>query len=344
MEALRQARRFDEAGLSITLIDPGAFWYSGAATGMLSGALEPTAAMADPARLPGPFERIEARARSVDAAARTVRLEDGRSVAFDVLSLNTGSAVSDSALTRAGAIAVKPVSNLAAVRARIEEARGAVGLAVAGAGATGVETALSLASLQRRLGAPVQVTLFGPNPLLPGWPDRAGEHAAQALAEAGVQHLAVKAADVADDAVIDETGASHRADLVIAATGLAAQLPDGLDAGPEGLPVGPDLAWLDDPAIFAAGDCAHLTHAPRPKLGVFGVRAAPVLIGNLIAAGRGETARKRYDPQEQWLSLMDLGDGTALGRYGGVAHRSRAALALKRWIDARFVRRYQPRP
>lgn len=342
MEALRQAHRFEAAGLSLTLIDPGAFWYSGAATGMLSGALEPSDATADPVALAGPVERIEARATHVDHGARRVSLDDGRSVGFDVLSLNTGSALGDTDLVRSGAIPVKPVSNLADIRTRIEAERGALRMAVAGGGATGVEVALSLASLQMRLGADVTVTLFAPAPLLPGWPDKAADLAAKALKEAGVRHVERRAVTMRDGSVVDDAGEAQSADLCIAATGLTAQLPDGFDAGPEGLPVGADLAWLDDPDIFAAGDCAHMTHAPRPKLGVFGVRAAPVLIENLIAAGRGEGRRRRYEPQNRWLSLMDLGDGTALGRYGGFAHRSRAALALKRWIDARFVRRYQP--
>ena len=343
MEAVRQAARFKDAGLSLTLIDPGAFWYSGSATAMLAGALEPSAARAEPGALSDAITLIKARVMRVDRAARTVVLEDGTAVSFDILSLNTGSVIAPGPLIESGAIPVKPVSNLAAVRARIEDAGGRLELAVAGGGATGVEVALSLAALQRRLGAPVQVTLVGPDPLLPGWPDSAAQLARQALRQAGVIHLMGHAESIRDGALITTTGDRAPADLVIAATGLRASLPDGLGPTDDGLPVGEDLAWLEDPRLFAAGDCAHMTHAPRPKLGVFGVRAAPVLIDNLIAAGKGETSRRRYDPQGRWLSLMDLGDGTALGRYGEFTHRSAVALKLKRWIDARFLARYQPR-
>ncbi len=342
MEALRQAPRFTEAGLTLTLIDPGAFWYSGSATAMLAGALEPSAARAEPGALSDAITLIKARAARVDRAARTVVLEDGTAVRFDILSLNTGSVIAPGPLIESGAIPVKPVSNLAAVRARIEATDGRLALAVAGGGATGVEVALSLAALQRRLGASVQVTLVGPDRLLPGWPDGAARLARHAVKQAGVIHLSGRAETLSNGAVITTTGDQARADLVIAAIGLRASLPDGLGPTDDGLPVGPDLAWLEDPRLFAAGDCAHMTHAPRPKLGVFGVRAAPVLIENLIAAGQGDPARSRYDPQSRWLSLMDLGDGTALGRYGELTHRSGAALKLKRWIDARFLARYQP--
>lgn len=341
MEALRQADRFQAAGLAVTLIDPGVFWYSGAATGMLSGALSMDHARADPAAVHAGVEIIKARAEHIDAKARTITLDDGRRLSFDVASLNTGSRIAPSALTETGAIPVKPVSNLADVRRTVEQADGRLRLAVAGGGATGVEVALSLASLQRRLSAPVQVMLAAPAPLLSGWPDRASRLAESALAEAGIGWRRARAERIEAGDLVLADGGREAVDQVIAATGLVAQLPRGLDQGPDGLAVGPDLSWLGDPGIFAAGDCAHITHAPRPKLGVFGVRAAPVLIDNLIAAGAGRTDRRRYDPQARWLSLMDLGDGSALGRYGVLAHRSRFALALKRWIDGRFVQRYQ---
>lgn len=342
MEVLRQARRFTRAGLALTLITPGDFWYSGSATGLLSGALDKHDACVGLSGLPDGFDRIDASALAVDPALRTVHLDEGSPVTFDVLSLNTGSAIEDTPLVRSGAVPAKPVSNLAEARERVEHADGALRMAVAGAGATGIEIALSLAALQKRLGARVDVTLFAPRPILPNWPEKAAALAADALKQAGIRHVAHRAEALSDGVVIDSAGAEHAVDLIIAATGLEAQLPDGFDAGCAGLPVGPDLAWVGDGAIFAAGDCAHMTHAPRPKLGVFGVRAAPVLTDNLIAAGRGEGYRRRYHPQSRWLSLMDLGDGTALGRYGGLAHGSGAALAVKRWIDARFVRRYQP--
>ena len=342
MEVARQADRLVAAGLEVTLIDPGAFWYSGAATAMASGALEVNAARADPAALDRPITQIKARAVAIRPSERIVVLEDGRRVAFDFLSINTGSQVSPSALTQSGAITVKPVSNLAHVRAQVEAACGRMNIAVVGTGATGVEVALSLAALQRRLGAPVSTQLVGPGPLLAGWPKAAARMADVARVEAGVARVVARAARLEAGALVMEDGSQTPADLVVAATGLDAQLPEGLDAGAKGAPVGPDLSWIHDAAIFAAGDCAHMTHAPRPKLGVFGVRAAPTLINNLIQAAKGSPRRTRYDPQTRWLSIMDLGDRTGLARYGRWSHRSRAALALKRHIDARFVRRYQP--
>lgn len=339
MEVLRRAAWFAHAGIRLTLIDPGRFWYSGAATGALSGALRREAASLN---LPAPegVTVVGGRAVSIDPDARTVTLEDGCQLGFDVASLNTGSRIDAPRLLAAGATPVKPMARLFELQDALKAAGGRGRIVVAGAGATGVEVALALAALQRRLGARVQVVLAGPD-LLPGWPDRARVLAQRALTGAGVEYCPTKVRDWAQGVVFGDDGFRAPAEHLIVATGLRANLPDGLPTGADGLPVGADMAWVDHPNIFAIGDCAHLVANPRPKLGVFGVRAAPVLVENLIRAATGRTPRRAYHPQRRWLSVMDLGDGTGLGRYDGWAFRGRGALRLKRWLDRRFVDRYR---
>jgi len=340
MEALRQSQRFANAGLSLTLIDPGAFWYSGAATGVLSGALAPDAARLNPAEMAGPFLHVRQRVRAVEPKTKTLRLEDGLELSYDVLSLNTGSHITETPLLKAGAIPAKPVSALAALRATVETAGGRLRLAVAGAGATGLEIALSLASLQRRLGAHPQMILAGTT-LLPGWPDKARDLARDAMARCGVEYVPQRVEDLSMGLIHFGQRKIAPVDILVAATGLSANLPEGLDAGEEGLPVNEDLSWTGDGTVFAVGDCARMLDHPRPKLGVFGVRAAPILIQNLINAAGGRTARRRYTPQSRWLSILDVGDGTGLARYGELAYQGKPALTLKRWLDGRFLQRYR---
>jgi len=340
MELVRQARRFAHAGLKLTLIDPGAFWYSGAATGVLSGALETGASRFDPAGLEGPVTHIRQRVVRVDPDQRQVILDTGRSLAFDVVSLNTGSHVSAPDLIAAGAIPAKPVEGLMALKARLQAAEGRLRLAVAGAGATGIELALNLAGLQRRLGARVNVILAGPD-LLPDWPETARALAHQAIKRAGVSYIPAQVRRYESGMIRFEGQKLAPVEAVIAATGLEARLPEGVPHSAAGLPVGETLSWLENDRIFAVGDCACLTTAPRPKLGVFGVRAAPVLLENLIRAATGRTPRRRYTPQNRWLSIMDMGDGAGLGRYGGFAFQGRWVLHLKRRLDHRFMNRFK---
>ena len=73
------------------------------------------------------------------------------------------------------------------------------------------------------------------------------------------------------------------------------------------------LAVEGRPDLFAAGDCAALGWAPWVrKAGVFAVREGPVLDANLRARLSG-AAPRRYRPQRQFLSLLNLGGGRALG-------------------------------
>jgi selenide, water dikinase len=88
------------------------------------------------------------------------------------------------------------------------------------------------------------------------------------------------AASIAADAVLVTTHA--RAPDWFAETGLALD-EKGFIA------VGPTLQSLNDPNVFAAGDCAALVETPREKAGVYAVRAGPPLARNLIAMAQGRS-------------------------------------------------------
>ena len=109
------------------------------------------------------------------------------------------------------------------------------------------------------------------------------------------------------------------------------------------LRVSPALQSVSDPAIFAVGDCAVIDGHVRPAAGVLGVRAAPVLLDNIIALGSGQPI-ELYRPQSRWLAIMDLGDGRGLATRGGLWSLGRVALWLKRRLDLDFIRRMRAAP
>lgn len=350
MELVRRARRFARAGLQLTLIDPAGFWYSGAAAGVLSGASGPERAFADAAALAGVngVRIVRGRVARIDLDAGEAVLDGGAREAFHYLSLNTGSRAGPAHLIDQGATPVKPVSNYMAVRERMESAKGRLSIAIVGAGSTGVEAACGLAVLSRDLGSRPNVTLIDPEGVLAGAPERARREAEAALKARGVSLVRAEARSLrtGPGGQVLELDRARAApcDLVLAAGGLSASLPDGLDdrlEDQDGLPVDGTLRWRGDARVFAVGDCAAIMGAPRPKLGVFGVKAAPVLMHNLIAAATGRASMKRYTPQSRWLSILDLAEGEGLAIYGGLARRGPLALRLKRAIDARFVNRYR---
>jgi hypothetical protein len=152
------------------------------------------------------------------------------------------------------------------------------------------------------------------------------------------------------DRVIGRTpGSCHLAsedildcDAMLLATGLVA--PDltaslGLEVDDQGrLVTTATLQSISDPRVFAVGDCAVIAGAARPCAGVFGVRAAPILVRNLMALSQNSPL-EAYRPQTRWLSIMDLGDGTGLALWGRAWWLGTISLNWKRWLDLGFVRK-----
>ena len=97
-----------------------------------------------------------------------------------------------------------------------------------------------------------------------------------------------------------------------------------------------DLKAIIEALIFACGDAAHLAHAPRPKAGVYAVRAAPALFANLRAALSG-SPRKPFDPQGDYLKLISLGRRSAVGERNGITLEGPWVWRLKDRIDRRFI-------
>lgn len=107
--------------------------------------------------------------------------------------------------------------------------------------------------------------------------------------------------------------------------------------------VGETLQTLADPLIYAAGDCADLTHAPRPKAGVYAVREAPVLFHNLRAELTGGQ-RKVFNPQKTFLKLIQTGGKGAIADKAGLRLDGPLLWKWKNHIDLKFMRQFEVYP
>lgn len=354
LHIVRQAARLRTAGLTVTLIAPELFHYSGLASGVLSGALAQAEAQIDVAALAAAFgvRHLAQSVVAVDRAARNLTLADGTTETYDCLSLNIGSVAADphGLVGGPGVWPVKPLSELLTLRARIE-AQVAAGSAVprivvAGGGHSALEIAASLCGLVERADGLPQVAVIAPSHGA-GLPPAAWSRLSAALADRGVDLRSGLVVDRSVDSVRLSDGALQPCDILVLAAGLTAppligQL--GLELDGQGrLRVMPTLQAIGDPAIFAVGDCAVIEGFARPAAGVFGVRAAPVLLNNLAAQGDGRPTR-HYHPQTRWLSIMDLGEGQGLAVRGRFWLLGRAALWLKRYLDLGFIRRMRAPP
>lgn len=349
-----QAEAFRRAGAELILIDPGTLWYSGMATGMLSGQYAPSEDTVDLETLCQRYGVSFHRSKviALDREAREVRTESGEAIPYDLLSLNVGSAVDTSKVGDPGGLAwtVKPIAGLAKLRATLENyaRRGRpCSVGVVGGGPTGSEIAANIEALFAASDAKVNVTiLHGGHRLLPGFPSDAAGTLSPLLDQRGITiRLGTRIAGLkrGNEGILAATGDGQelRFDEVVLATGLVASpTVSALGLGESGVRVDSHLRSLEDPTVFAAGDCISFVPRELPKVGVFGVREAPILKANLLASLTGGELAE-YRPQEKFLIILNMGDGTGLAIRGGWHWHGRLAMKLKHFIDRRFMKRYQ---
>ncbi|NBB92311.1 MAG: FAD-dependent oxidoreductase [Gammaproteobacteria bacterium] len=350
LEVARQAPRFEAAGAQLTLVDPGAFWYSGMATGMLAGMYDPKEDRLDARALiearGGRF--VKGKVASVNRHDRTVRLEDGRTLDYDLLSFNVGSEIRTDLGRETHVWPVKPIAGLCRLRERIEQwsAERPLRLLVVGGGPTGSEIAACLRALCEQNGLAAEVSLVAAGAsLLESSPAGAGRRLKRELDRRGIRvYLGERVTGHGDGRATTDRGTSLPFDELVLATGLQAKalvtelgLPSDRKRG---LRVNHCLQSAADERIFAAGDCADIEGENLPRLGVFGVMAAPVLVDNLIAAA-GRQPLSSYDPQSRYLAILNMGDGHGLALWDRFWWFGKSAMWLKHRIDTRFLDAYR---
>jgi selenide,water dikinase len=341
--------------LTVVLDRPVAL-YSGMVPGFVAGdyaAHELEIDVVPLARRAGARVILSAATR-VDPVARRIEIEGRPPIRYDVASLDVGSTIRalDLPGAREHAVPTRPIGDFVErIGRRIaREAAGAeapaLRVVVVGAGAAGLEVAFTLAARLRAAGRQSHFSVLGASPdLLPGHPDRVARRAGRSAERRGIEiRLGVRVTRVEKDALVLE-GARQPYDLLIWATGAAphaflASSPLPLDdAG--FVRVRPTLQVVGHDDLFAVGDCASLEGSPWVrKAGVFAVREGPVLDANLRARLCDDPLRP-YRPQRDFLMLLNLGDGEALGAKWGLALEGRWLWRLKDRIDRGFMRRFQ---
>ena len=277
----------------------------------------------------------------IDRAAKTIHIEGRPPLPYDIASIDIG--ISSNMPEIKGfsdhGVAAKPLGPYALRWLDFLAAPGPVG--VIGGGVAGVELALAMAHRLVREGHRPEITVVEAATALTGLSEIAAGKLRQALQAAGIKLIEnAEVAEVTPDGILLRGGAHVPSAFTVGAAGARPfeWLKDtGLTLQDGYISVGPDLRSLNDPSIYAAGDCAHLSHAPRPKAGVFAVRAAPVLTHNIRADLTGQQ-RRSLQPQARYLKLISLGRKAALADRGVVAPSGNWVWAWKDWIDQRFMK------
>lgn len=345
LEALANAPIPDVA---VTLITPYARQiYSGMLPGWIAGHYDIDACAID-------LERLSARAgcplrltRAVelDPDAGIVECADGATVAFDWLSIDVGPVTATGRIDGAAehALAVRPIEDFIGGIEHLQPLLAdnpARPIAIIGAGAAGVELAFALR--HRHPCAPI--TLIGSAPLpLDGLPTRLQRYTRRLFDRRRIDWCGdTRAQAITPDGVNLDNGDTVRASHVLQVTGAAApEWPAraglAVDAGGF-IRVNACLQSVSHPNVFAAGDVAAY-HAPRPKSGVFAVRAGPPLARNLRRALSGQ-ALEPWAPQQRALYLISTGDHHAMGAWGPLSGWGDWMWRWKDRIDRAFMARF----
>ncbi len=352
LTAITHLARYIETGHEVTVVSAGSYhYYSGMSPGMLSGVYTPQEIRFNVKRLTetrgGEF--IEDRVLAVDPGKRVLTLRGGKRVDYDVVSFNTGSEIDTGPVDASfdTVFKVKPVENMFTARCRILESlkKGPVNIVVVGGGPAGVEMVTNAWRLVHDEKGDAAITMISRGKILHRFPAKVRKRVIKSMTDRGIV--------LKEDAAVERnTGERfHLANgeevpfhVAFVATGtkpsaLFAEsgIPTGADGG---LLVNEYLHSVKYPEIFGGGDCIRFEPRPLDKVGVFAVRENPILLHNLDVALSGGDFQV-FEPQEVYLLIFNLGDGTALFVRKSLVFGGPFAFKLKDRIDRKFMKVFQ---
>ncbi|MEM0946269.1 MAG: selenide, water dikinase SelD [Pseudomonadota bacterium] len=333
-------------GARLTVVNPGPTApYSGMLPGYVAGHYDRDDLEIDVHRLArfAGARLILDRATGIDPGARTITLAERSPIAYDIASIDVGihADMGDLPGFSDHAVPAKPLDQFADRWAAFRDGQGRAHIVIIGAGVGGVELSMAMAHALTERGRTPEITVIDARRALPGLPPAPRARLLAALADWKIQLLEDSPVDrVSEGAVHLNAGPVLPADFIVGAAG-ARPWPWLAETGlthRDGFLEVDDTLRTSDPAIFAAGDCAHLKRSPRPKAGVYAVRAAPTLAHNLRADLSG-SQRKSFIPQKDFVKLITLGRKSAVFEKWGIAAQGARLWTLKNRIDQGFMAR-----
>jgi NADH dehydrogenase FAD-containing subunit len=342
-----------QRGHRVTLIGPSPYhYYSGMGPGLLSGIYRAQDARFHVKKMAedrGAFF-LQDKVIKIDPGQRTLKLQSGNQVSYDVVSFNTGSDVPLSGLVsqpQENIVSVKPVFNLLQAQRFIVSSlkERPVSFAVVGGGAAGVEVTANLWRLLNKNGGKAPISLIAGRRLLATLPEKVRDLALRSLAKRGITVIeGNRVTEVAGNQIRLADGSSHPFDVAFMALGVQPSRifrDSGIPAGPDGgLLVNSFLRSVAHPEMFGGGDCVSFADRPLAKVGVYAVRQNPILYHNLLAALE-EREMKPFMPQKDYMLIFNMGNGRGILWKKNFVWQGHLAFLLKDYIDRKFMRKFQ---
>jgi len=351
LTTLVNLERFITRGHRVSVVGPSPYhYYSGMGPGMLGGRYLP-----EQIRFPvkkmaaarGAYF-VQAGVSRIDPGARTLVLDTGDTIGYDIVSCNTGSGIPEDFLNASleNTYPVKPIEQLLKARNRLLELtkNGSPQILVIGGGPAGVEITGNLWRLVNNDNGAASLTMVAGTKLLTRFPEKARKYARDSLLSRNItviEKAHVRRLD--QGAALLDNGTTIHWDICFLAVGIRPSTlfkRSGIATDTDGgMLVNASLQSVSHPEIFGGGDCIGLRGNPVDKVGVYAVRQNPILFHNLLAALEGEPL-KRFQPQDAYLLLFNLGNGRAIFCRKNMVWEGRSMFALKNFIDTRFMKKF----
>lgn len=336
VQALSQLAAKPLAGTVVTLLAPHPRQLNaGMVPGFMAGhyALDDCAIPLEPLVQRSGIRWVQHSAVGLDAQQQTLQLDDGSTLHFDWLSVNTDPTQDRDQLeqtipgVREHALFARPTEAFAALWPRVVEmgSSRALRVAVIGGGTTGIE--LALAVRHRLPNAAVTLVSGG---TVPGanYPMNMQQRIHTVLKMRRVTVIQDLAVGLTANAVQLGCGADLACDVPILATG--AQPPAWLAAS--------GLALDDHGFIAVDGYQRSTSHNRVFAASDVGARVSHPLAHNLAAAMAG-TPLQPHQPPTKSLHILSCGDRYAVASWGRFSAQGWWVWRLKDWMDRRVMAR-----
>lgn len=339
------------APVEITLINPSTHnLYSGALPGVIAGHWPVNVIGVDlPALCAGAeVSFVEDALTDIDPDGRTIQLTSGRSLQFDILSLDIGSVIHPLNISTP-ASRIVPIRPIPAFLERWESCLEDMQrknsprcVMVVGAGLAGIEVCLAVQYRLQALRIAAKILLIDTSDrIAAASPPALRQKLERALQGAGVRCITGARVETCKNGQARLSNQqSVDVSLVINCTGSAPhawveRTPLRTVGGR--VEVDECLRSTSHAHIWAVGDASHFRAHPVEPAGVFAVRAGPVIAENIRRLTRNEPLSS-FHPQSDYLKLISLGGKRAIGEKYGMAFEGNWVWQLKKSIDFSFLR------
>lgn len=283
----------------------------------------------------------------IDGNRKVVKTEDlngskeNREYEFDFISMNLGSYAINKYKIGENATYVKPISSIVEFMKKIDKSKEKSPdkkkkLVIIGGGASGIE--LSFAFRERYKDMDIEV--ISKRDILYRFNEKTRNKAKKEMERKNIHlHLNESLTEVLENEIITSRG-KYFYDYLVISNGVSGTKVkySGYDVTDENFLI-VDSNLCANKYSIAMGDMICIREYPStPKAGVFAIRQAPILYGNLMNMLKGIDARTSYTPQDKYLQVLNCGNKSAIMNYSDYSFKGRISWIIKDHIDRGYMK------